>query len=166
VSTWRGAGTELALTGTCYAAVLVAGYLVTGVAGAAVVSVVAAALFLVAMRALLPGSEADAARTIREKQVAQPISGYSRRRYVVAHSAESAAFYESDLRPVLEHILAARLAENHDTNLYSSPAVAASLLGDALWYWIDPDRATDRVKRRRGIPTRTLARLIDRLEHL
>jgi hypothetical protein len=163
---WRGTGPELAIASATYVACAVAAYLTAGAAGAAVVSVVAAALALAGLRALLPASEAQEARTLRERPTAQSISGYSRRRYVVAHSAESAGFYETDLRPVLEHILAARLAENHGTNLYASPEAARSLLGDRLWYWVDPGQADVRAKLRRGIPPRTLARLIDRLERL
>ena len=40
---------------------------------------------------------------------------------MVATSLSSRPMYESDLRPVLEHILAARLAENHAVNLYTQP---------------------------------------------
>ena len=51
--------------------------------------------------------------------------------------------YDSELRPVLEHLLAARLAERHAVNLYQHPDAARKLLcrspRDAdLWPWIDP----------------------------
>jgi hypothetical protein len=39
-------------------------------------------------------------------------------------------------------------------------------LGDQLWYWVDPDQADERAKNHKGIPPRTLARLIDRLDTL
>ena len=81
--------------------------------------------------------------------------------------------YDTELRPVLEHLLAARLAERHGVHLYQDPDAARRLLcgqpRDAgLWRWIDPQtrpQARDS-QERRGIPSRTLARLIDRLEKL
>jgi len=94
----------------------------------------------------------------------------------------SQGFYNSELRPVLEHLLAARLAarlaERHGVHLYQDPEAARKLLcrspRDAdLWPWIDPAPQTTRPKtsvrdaaEQRGIPRRTLARLIDRLEQL
>jgi len=44
---------------------------------------------------------------------------------------------------VLEHLLAARLAERHGVNLYQDPAAARAVLcrdsrGAELWAWIDP----------------------------
>jgi hypothetical protein len=89
-------------------------------------------------------------------------------------STDSRAFYEADLRPVLEHLLAARLAEKHGVNLYTDPAAAKTAFcrtrGDeALWRWVDPAQvlpAGDREKEKHGIPRRTLARLVNRLEQL
>ena len=85
-----------------------------------------------------------------------------------------APLYESDLRPVLEHILAARLAEGHGVNLYTEPEAARRAFcrtrGDeSLWPWIDPGQAVNADQRSRlrgGIPRGTLARLITRLEQL
>jgi hypothetical protein len=102
------------------------------------------------------------------------ISGYAQRRFVVATSLTSRPMYESDLRPVLEHLLAARLAENHGINLYTDPAAARRAFcrshGDeALWRWIDPAQAlstAERERERRGISHRTLTRLVNRLEQL
>ena len=88
----------------------------------------------------------------------------------------SHGYYDSELRPVLEHLLAARLAERHGVNLYQDPEAARRLLcrnpRDAgLWTL---DRSGDHGRPaptgthtdRRGIPQHTLARLIDRLEKL
>ena len=93
---------------------------------------------------------------------------------MVASSLTSRAFYEADLRPILEHLLAARLAENHGINLYQDQAAARAAFcrgrsDEALWSWVDPAqalRAQDRDMQRVGIPRRTLARLINRLEQL
>ena len=58
-------------------------------------------------------------------------------------SIASKGFYQGELRPVLEHLLAARLAERHGVHLYQDPDAARRLLcrhpRDAdLWAWIDP----------------------------
>jgi hypothetical protein len=86
--------------------------------------------------------------------------------------------YDAELRPTLQHLLAARLAEQHEVNLYNDPAAARRLLlrdtepgtvsrhGDQLWYWVDPTRPAETRPNIRGIPPRTLAVIIDRLERL
>jgi hypothetical protein len=166
VNPWRGAAPELAIAGVTYLAIAVAAYLVAGPEGLGVATVIAAAVALAAQRLLLPMPKAEAIRTLAERPTAQSISGYSRRRFIVQHASETSAFYESELRPVLEHILAARLAERRDTNLYADQDAARKALGDRLWYWVDPDQAGERTKHQKGIPPRTLASLIDRLERL
>ena len=105
---------------------------------------------------------------------ASSISGYGQRRFVVATSVTSRGLYESDLRPVLEHILAARLADGHGVNLYTDPEAARRAFcrtraDETLWPWIDPAQALnpdDRDRHPQGIPRRALARLITRLEQL
>jgi hypothetical protein len=126
------------------------------------------------LRALLPQAAAHSVRRARDKQLARSIFGYAQRRFVVASSLSAAGAYESDLRPVLEHLLAARLAENHGINLYTDPAAARRAFcrarGDeALWRLVDPEQAlpmAERDRQRHGISHRTLARLINRLEQL
>ena len=76
---------------------------------------------------------------------------------------------------MLEHLLASRLAERHGVHLYQNPDAARRLLcrrpRDAdLWAWIDPEGLPEapasKAGTERGIPARTLARLVDRLERL
>jgi hypothetical protein len=136
---------------------------------------------MVVLRYLLPTPTPDAARKAREKPQARLLSGYSHRRFVVHSSIASRGFYQGELRPVLEHLLAARLAERHGVHLYQDPDAARRLLcrrpRDAdLWPWIKPDpeapggsrpqTRASKASTERGIPRRTLARLIDRLERL
>jgi hypothetical protein len=126
------------------------------------------------LRGLIPRSAAQALRRKRDQQRTRAIHGYAQRRFVVVTSLSSRAMYESDLRPALEHVLAARLAERHAVNLYTEPDKARQAFcrtrGDAsLWSWIDPAQALDadeRARRKHGIPRRALARLITRLEQL
>ncbi len=80
--------------------------------------------------------------------------------------------YDAELRPDLQHLLAARLAERHGVSLYADPAQARRLLltgsrDASLWYWLDPARPAETDQRRRRHPApRTLAAILDRLERL
>jgi len=176
VSPWHGAGPELVIAGVLVAVTAAAGYAVASWAGLAVVAVVTAAVAMVVLRVLLPQLTPDESRKARVKAQARPLSGYSHRRFIVQTASSSLGFYQSELRPLLEHLLAARLAERHGINLYQDPDAARRLLcrspRDAdLWEWIEPGtRPMSTTVRdhtvRRGIPRRTLARLVDRLEKL
>jgi hypothetical protein len=175
VSPWTGTGPELVIAGLVILVAAAAGYLVAGWAGLSVAVTAGAAAAMVVLRYLLPTLTPDAARKAREKPQARLLSGYSHRRFVLHSSIASRAFYNGELRPVLEHLLAARLAERHGVHLYQNPEAARRLLcrrpRDAdLWTWIDPESrpetTTSKAGTERGIPRRTLARLIDRLERL
>ena len=138
------------------------------------VAVATSVLALVVLRGTIPRSSAQAFRRAKAKPQARSIFGYGQRRYIVATSFSSRGLYESDLRPVLEHILAARLADGHGVNLYTEPdaarrAFCRTRADEALWPWIDPAQALgadDRHRERQAIPRRALARLITRLEQL
>jgi hypothetical protein len=131
-------------------------------------------LALLVLRAAIPRSAAQTSRRAKDKQQARAISGYGQRRFIVATSLTSRPLYESDLRPVLEHILAARLADGHGVNLYTEPEAARRTFcrtraDESLWPWIDPGQITnadERSRLRGGIPRQTLGRLITRLEQL
>lgn len=171
---WQGARPELVTATVMVAVTALAGGLVAGWSGMAVVAIGAASISMLVVRGLLPRSAAQSVRRAGNVQSMRPISGYAQRRFVVATSLTSRPMYESDLRPVLEHLLAARLAENHGINLYTDPAAARRVFcrsgGDeALWRWVDPAQAlstAERERERRGISHRTLTRLVNRLEQL
>jgi len=171
---WRGAEPELAIAGVTVAVAALAAGAVAGWPGVATVAIAAAALSVVVLAALAPRPAEQVVRLAGRKQGVRSIDGYGQRRFVVTSSFNNRAFYESDLRPALEHVLAARLAENHGVNLYTDPARARTAFcrdrGDEiLWSWVDPEqalRALDRDMQTRGIPYRTLARLVNRLEQL
>ena len=175
VSPWTGTGPEVVSAGVVIVVAAAAGYLMAGWAGLSVAVTAGAAAAMVVLRYLLPTLTPDAARKAREKPQARMLSGYSHRRFVVRSSIASRGFYQGELRPVLEHLLAARLAERHGVHLYQDPDAARRLLcrgpRDAdLWPWIDPgsrpETPAPKAGTERGIPGRTLARLIDRLEKL
>jgi hypothetical protein len=173
VSPWRGTAPELVTAGAAVTVTAAAAYAMAGWAGLAVVAVVTAASVMVLLRFLLPQLTPDAPRPARERPRARMLTGYSHRRFVVHSAMTSQNRYDFELRPVLEHLLAARLAERHGVHLYQDPDAARRLLcrtpRDArLWRWIDPrTRPQNREDQaRRGIPRHILARLIDRLEGL
>jgi hypothetical protein len=175
ISPWRGTVPELLIAAVAVTAAALAGYAMAGWAGLSVVAVVTAAVAMLVLRALLPQLTPDEAKKARDKPTARMLTGYSRRRFVVRTAMTSRNYYDGELRPVLEHLFAARLAERHGVHLYQDPAAARRLLcrtsRDAyLWRWIDPLTRSQSPPRdrpdRRGIPRRTLARLIDRLEKL
>jgi hypothetical protein len=176
VSPWRGTTPELLIAAAAVIAAAVAGYVTAGWTGLSVVAVVTAAAVMILVRTLLPQLTPDAAKQAREKARARTLTGYSHRRFVVHNAMTSRGYYDTELRPVLEHLLAARLAERHGVHLYQDPERARQVLCRSsreagLWEWIDPaTRPTDTTARehtdRRGIPRHVLARLIDRLEKL
>lgn len=171
---WRSARPELIIAAILALVVALAGAAVASWAGLVIAAIAITFIAVVMLRTIMPSSAAEALRIQRDKQRARAISGYAQRRFVVATSFSSRAMYESDLRPVLEHILAARLAENHSVNLYTEPEAARRAFcrtrGDAsLWRWIDPKQTLDadeRARERHGISSRVLHRLITRLEQL
>jgi hypothetical protein len=177
-SAWRGTGPELGVAGVLVAAAAVAGYAMAGWDGLSVVAIGTTAFAMLVLRGLLSARTPDEGRKATERRRAQTLTGYSHRRFIVQSAIASRGFYDSELRPILEHLLAARLAERHGINLYTDPAAARGVLcpggRDAgLWAWVDPEagpspeaESKQRDADRRGIPRHTLARLIDRLERL
>jgi hypothetical protein len=173
-SLWRDATPELIIAAILVAVAALAGAAVSGWPGLEVVAAAAAVLALLVLRAALPRSAAQTSRRAKDKQTARAIFGYSQRRFIVDTSLTSRPLYESDLRPVLEHILAARLAEGHGVNLYTEPEAARRAFcrtraDESLWPWIDPGQAIpgdERSRLRHGVPRHILARLITRLEQL
>lgn len=174
LSPWHGAGPELVIAAVAVGATALAALAVGGWSGLAVVVIAAAALAMVVLRGLAPRPAGQMVRKAKEKAPTHAIGGYAHRRFVVGTSVSSEAFYETDLRPALEHLLAARLAEHHGINLYAEPSRARAAFcqtrtDESLWHWIDPAQAAppdQRADTRVGIPRRTLARLVYRLEHL
>jgi hypothetical protein len=171
---WRPALPELAIAAAAVTVAALAVAAVAGWPGVVVVAAVTSVIALLLLRGVVPRSATQTQRQKKDKQRARAISGYAQRKFIVVTSLASRPMYESDLRPVLEHILAARLAERHAVNLYTEPDAARKAFcrtrGDErLWQWIDPGQALgadERARQKHGIPSRTLSRLITRLEQL
>jgi hypothetical protein len=167
---WRASLPELIIAGVLMTAITIAAYGWAGASGAAMVLACGAVLALGFLR-LLPGDDwrPEAEPEDWSESAPTTIAGFWRRRGLVKDATLSKAAFENELRPTLQHLLAARLAERHGVSLYADPEAARSLLlsrGDArLWHWLDPQQPASPGDRR-GIPTRTLAAIIRRLEQL
>jgi len=178
---WRGAIPEIIIAVLAVVAAGAAGYALAGPAAPGAVAVGASVIILIGLRGLLPTREVPAL-TGQESTVGRhPASfdGFWRKRAGLADATKSLMAYDAGLRPTLQHLLAARLAERHGVSLRDDPELARRLLcGDGrdegLWYWVDPAQPAippggqqgGKPDGQPGIPPRTLARLIDRLERL
>jgi hypothetical protein len=180
-ATWRGMLPELIVAAVAVAGVAATGYALAGPRAVTIVVIAAAVGVLVTVRWLLPSEGPPPAVDPGADKI---VVGWSSYRYWhnlsnLQDGMAARAAYEARLRPALEHLLAARLAERHGVNLYHDPAQAQRLLCRAgrdrdLWAWIDPAQADRDAApgldgggaERPGIPRRTLERLINRLEQL
>jgi hypothetical protein len=172
---------ELIIAAATAVAAAVAGYAVAGPMAVAVVAMAAGAGGLVLLRFLVPPAPAaPPSEDLSGPDPAVPppvlssFTGTWRRQSRLADAQASRPAYEAGLRPQLEHLLASRLAERRGISLYDDPDAAHDAFTggqpgyDVLWTWIDPARSavTGTAGDLPGIPFRTLARIIDRLERL
>jgi hypothetical protein len=70
--------------------------------------------------------------------------------------------FATTVRPQLQRLFAARLAERHGTDLYRAPERARPLVGVELWPWLDPAAPPPEPT----APEPVLRALLDRLEAL
>jgi hypothetical protein len=178
---WRGSVPELTVTVGLILATSAAVYGYAGAGAAVVTLIVWAVVVLVLLRGLVPtaatplAQQQDTWRTTSRSS----FTGFWRKHGVLTNATASMMSYDAELRPTLQHLLAARLAERHDVNLYQDPSAARRLLlpstarasthggrDDQLWFWLDPARPAETRPHVKGIPPRTLAAILDRLERL
>jgi hypothetical protein len=178
---WRGSVPELTVTVVLILATSAAVYGYAGAGAAVATLIVWAVVVLVLLRGLVTTAAAplvqhqDTWRTTARSG----FTGFWRKHGILTNATASMMSYDAELRPTLQHLLAARLAERHDVNLYQDPSAARRLLlpgtaragthggrDDQLWYWLDPTRPAETRPHVKGIPPRTLAAIIDRLERL
>ena len=74
--------------------------------------------------------------------------------------------YDMVTRPLLVRLMASRLADHHGIDLHRSPDLARAVVGDDLWWWLDPARPSEGSSQPPGVDVRTLTRLVERLENL
>jgi hypothetical protein len=175
---WRGTRPELVVGVIMVVAAAVAGYAVAGPQALAIVVIVAATFALLILRILVPAAlpPSDITGGSDDLTGRSSFTQYWRHLTDLRDGIAVRPAYQARLRPSLEHLLAARLAERHGVNLYREPEAARQLLcrssRDAdLWAWIDPAQAgpeqeTAGTSQPPGIPRRVLERLVNRLEQL
>jgi hypothetical protein len=171
---WRAARPELVVAGIAVAACAVAAYAAAGGPAAVLVVVISSAVALAVLSFLLPSGEAPPARPEAPEGRRAPRASfinYWRMRRGLTDAMTSTAAYRAGIGPDLEHVLAARLSERHGVSLYGQPEVARDIFcanaRDAdLWRWVDPASHAPDEADGPGIPPRTLARLVQRLEQL
>jgi hypothetical protein len=171
-SGWRSAVPEVCIAAVTAAVGAVTGYAAAGLPGAVLVVTIEVVAALVVLRILAPP---PVPARLRQRQDVEAVpasfTGYWRKRAGLVDGTKSMTVYDAELRGTLQHLLAARLAERHGVSLHDDPAAARRLLCPSqrdgrLWYWVDPTRPPTTTGTQPGIPPRTLARLIDRLEQL
>lgn len=172
---WRGCRPELTVTAVLILATCAAVYGYAGAGAAVLTLIIWAVVLLVLLRGLVPAIVAPLLQQRTWRATGRTsFTDFWRKRATVSTATTSMVSYDAELRPTLQHLLAARLAERHEINLYTDPDVARRLLlgsvsarhDDQLWYWLDPSRPAETRQDMRGIPPRTLAVIIDRLERL
>jgi hypothetical protein len=168
---WHAAVPEIVIAAVVVVVAGVAGYAAAGLPGTVVVVACAAVAALVVLRGLAPPRAIGRASAADPEELAVTFTGYWRKAAGLAEGSRSLAAYDANLRGNLQHLLAARLAERHGISLRDDPAAARALLcprprDQGLWYWVDPARPAVTMANQGGIPPRTLARIIERLEQL
>lgn len=171
VGPWRSAVPELAAAGIALLSCAIAAFFLAGLAGAVLVVVIFSVLALGALVLVLPRTSTQSAPGLpKSGREIVWVGSYWRLQAQLKEGRASKFSYRYGLGTRLEHLLAARLSERHGVNLYREPEAARRVLcakrSDAdLWAWVNPARQAPE-RNSAGIPARTLARLVRRLEQL
>jgi hypothetical protein len=168
---WQGSGYELGVAVILVIAVTTAAYGWAGTGAAVLTLSCAAFLALFLLRTLSPPESQPDPQTGEWEDLSQgSIHGFWRKRGMLRDATDRMVSYDNELRPTLQHLLAARLSDKHGVSLHDDPDEARRLLlrrprDQHLWPWLDPGQPPAGGQGR-GIPPRTLAAIIDRLERL
>ena len=93
-----------------------------------------------------------------------PFRSYRQVAEALSWAEISPRHYDLVTRPLLQQVLASRLADHHRVDLATDPEAARRLVGDDVWHWLDPDREVDRRGQPPGVDLATLTRIVERLE--
>ncbi len=170
---WQGSIPEVVIICVLVLVTCTFVYAYAGAGAAAIALVVWAVAILVLFRLALPVTPPPltAQHETWQRLGRTGIMGFWRKRGMLSDASADMVAYDLELRTTLQHLLAARLAERHGISLYSDPAAARRLLlptarEQELWFWLDPQRPAETRHSKSGIPPRTLAAILDRLERL
>jgi hypothetical protein len=161
----RAARASALLVVAAVIAVLVA-YGTAGLAGL-VVSLSTVAVFgLLVAAGGMPGGEPHVRPRRRLPSFDEPYPTFQRVSEQLSWSQVSPRHYDLMTRPLLVRLLASRLAEHHGVDLALAPDAARRLVGEDLWWWLDPTRPAQSSSQPPGIDLRVLTRIVERLEAL
>jgi hypothetical protein len=150
----------LAVLGTLLA------YATAGLGGLLVsLSVVAVGTLLVAVAAA-PGSPDRPRRRRVLPSFDEPYPTFQQVSEQLSWSQVSPRHYDLVTRPLLVRLMSSRLADHHGIDLYRDPDAARQLVGEDVWWWLDPSRPAEGSSQPPGVDVRTLTRLVERLEKL
>jgi hypothetical protein len=147
------------------AVMLAAGYAAGGQVGLlAVVTLAAVAGLLTARLRIPPAVRRPPPR--QEQSAGGGFTAYRRIESALALAQTSQRLFDYTARPLLQRLLAARLADRRRLDLTRDPQAAREAVGDDLWPLIDPARPASGDSRPPGVSKQTIARIVDRLEDL
>lgn len=142
-------------------------YVGSGFAGLVVSLSVLAVLGLLTLALGVPAAPA------RRRRRRRPLASFDEPYPTFQHVSEQLSWaqvsprhYDMVTRPLLVRLLASRLSDHHGIDLYRSPDRAREVVGDDLWWWLDPTRPSEGSSQPPGVDVRTLTRLVERLENL
>lgn len=138
--------------------------LADGAAAAATGAALLTCVALVLGRYAVGGGAQDAGlrRPMRLLGSRAPALGRWRRMVADTLADEEGEHFRTVMRPQLQRLFAARLAERHGVAMHRDPGRARALVGAELWPWIDPAAPAPRS----ALPGPVLRSLLDRLEAL
>ncbi|MEU1328965.1 hypothetical protein [Streptomyces sp. NPDC005865] len=155
---------SLTVLGTLAVATTVLLALTDGAAAATTGLALITAVALVLGRYAVGGGARDGGdrKAVRLLGSRAPALGGWRRIVTDTFADDAEVHFASVMRPQLQRLFAARLAERHGVAMYRNPQRASALVGAELWPWIDPGATAPRAT----LPEPVLRALLDRLEAL
>jgi hypothetical protein len=157
-------GAALLMVGSAVAVLLAYG--TAGFAGLVVaLSAVAVICLLVAVLGV-PASPPRPQPRRRLPSFDEPYPTFQQVSEQLSWSQVSPRHYDLVTRPLLVRLLASRLAEHHGIDLHESPDAARAVVGDELWWWVDPARPAEGSSQPPGVDVGILTRIVARLEAL
>ncbi|MFY4721142.1 hypothetical protein [Streptomyces sp. LaBMicrA B280] len=124
--------------------------------------VTAGALVLVRYAAGGGAQDSDHRKRVRLLGSHAPALGGWRRIVAKTFEDDGEVHLRTVMRPQLQRLFAARLAERHGVVMHRNPRRARALVGAELWPWIDPEASAPGPT----LPEPVLRALLDRLEAL
>jgi hypothetical protein len=151
------------MTGLAAAIMAAAGYAVGGQTGLLAAVALAAVAGLLAARLRIPAPPRRPSPPPEHDQD-EEFAAYRRIDNALGQARVSRRHFDRTVRPLLQRLLAALLADRRRLDMSKDTGAAREALGDDLWPLLDPARPASEDSRAPGVSEQTLARIVDRLE--